>query len=84
MSSTKSMHAHLLGAAGAIELVATLLALKTETLPPTLNLHIPDPQCDLDYVPNHARYGVAVTAAMSNSFAFGGTNAVLIVRKTDA
>ncbi len=84
VSSTKSMHAHLLGAAGAIELVATLLALKTGTLPPTLNLYIPDPQCDLDYVPNHARYGVALTAAMSNSFAFGGTNAVLIMRKTDA
>ncbi|MEO6066325.1 MAG: beta-ketoacyl-[acyl-carrier-protein] synthase family protein [Lysobacterales bacterium] len=80
ISSTKSMHAHLLGAAGAIELIATVLALKTGTAPPTLNLNIPDPVCDLDYVPNIARSGLRIGAAMSNSFAFGGTNAVLIVR----
>ena len=80
VSSTKSMHAHLLGAAGAIELIATILALDTGTAPPTANLHVPDPECDLDYVPNNARCGLPIGAAMSNSFAFGGTNAVLIVR----
>jgi len=80
ISSTKSMHAHLLGAAGAIELIATVLALKTGIAPPTLNLNLPDPACDLDYVPNTARAGLRIGAAMSNSFAFGGTNAVLIVR----
>jgi len=84
VSSTKSMHAHLLGAAGAVELVATLLALESGTAPPTLNLRNPDPECDLDYVPNTARSGLRITAAMSNSFAFGGTNAVLIVRATHA
>jgi 3-oxoacyl-[acyl-carrier-protein] synthase II len=84
VSSTKSMHGHLLGAAGAIELVATLIALRSGSVPPTLNLHTPDPRCDLDYVPNHARHGVRMAAAMSNSFAFGGTNAVLVVRDCDA
>lgn len=83
VSSTKSMHGHLLGAAGAIELIACILALATGTVPPTMNLHLPDPECDLDYVPNQARTGLRVGAAMSNSFAFGGTNAVLIAREVD-
>ena len=77
-SSTKSMHGHLLGAAGALELVASLLALTRGILPPTINLRVPDPECDLDYVPNTARTIAAPRAVMSNSFAFGGTNAVLI------
>ena len=81
VSSTKSMHGHLLGAAGALELVATIMAMKHQVIPPTMNLHLRDPQCDLDYVPNRARHGVEVNAAMSNSFAFGGTNAVLICRR---
>jgi 3-oxoacyl-[acyl-carrier-protein] synthase II len=81
VSSSKSMHGHLLGAAGAIELVATLLAARTGTIPPTLNLRVPDPECDLDYVPNVARRDQDIELAMTNSFAFGGTNAVLICRR---
>jgi len=81
ISSTKSMHGHLLGAAGAVELVAAVLALKYQTAPPTANLTIPDPECDLDYVPGKARTGLNLKTVMSNSFAFGGTNAVLIVKK---
>lgn len=78
VSSTKSMHGHLLGAAGAAELVASLLSIRFGALPPTANLRVPDPECDLDYVPNQARDGVRVKTVVSNSFAFGGTNAVLI------
>jgi beta-ketoacyl-acyl-carrier-protein synthase II len=78
VSSTKSMHGHLLGAAGALEFAAALLAMRAGVLPPTINLREPDPECDLDYVPLTARAGVEVGAVMSNSFAFGGTNAVLI------
>ncbi len=81
VSSTKSMHGHLLGAAGALEFVATVLALERQVIPPTINLHVPDPECDLDYVASGARSGVMLAAAMSNSFAFGGTNAVLICRQ---
>jgi 3-oxoacyl-[acyl-carrier-protein] synthase II len=80
VSSTKSMHGHLLGAAGALELVAAILAARAQVLPPTTNLRIPDPECDLDYVPNTARRVERLTAVMSNSFAFGGTNAVLVAR----
>ena len=83
VSSTKSMHGHLLGAAGALELVAAVLALERQIIPPTMHLHVPDPECDLDYVPGEARTGVGLTAVMSNSFAFGGTNAVLICRSAE-
>ena len=78
ISATKSMHGHLLGAGAALELVATLLALEHATLPPTINLVHPDPECDLDYVSEGARHVTGVDVAMSNSFAFGGTNAVLV------
>ena len=81
VSSSKSMHGHLLGAAGAVELVATLLAVRTGTMPPTLNLRVPDPECDLDYVPNVARRDQDIEFAMTSSFAFGGTNAVLVCRR---
>lgn len=81
VSSTKSMHGHLLGAGGALELLASIFALAHQTLPPTINLKVHDPECDLDYVPCNARTGVKLTTAMSNSFAFGGTNAVLVCRR---
>ena len=83
VSSTKSMHGHLLGAAGALELVASILALTRRTLPPTANLRVPDPECDLDYLADGARAAGDAPMAMSNSFAFGGTNAVLLVRRPD-
>jgi 3-oxoacyl-[acyl-carrier-protein] synthase II len=78
VSATKSMHGHLLGAGAAVELVATLLALEHGTLPPTINLLQRDPECDLDYVAEGARTVTGIGIAMSNSFAFGGTNAVLV------
>ena len=80
VSSTKSMHGHALGAAGAIEAVATVLALRNHLLPPTANFEEPDPQCELDVVPNHAR-PAEPEFALSNSFAFGGLNAVLAFRR---
>jgi nodulation protein E len=80
VSSTKSMHGHALGAAGAIELVATIGALSDGVVPPTINFLDADPECDLDYVPNAARE-MAVRAAISNSFAFGGLNAVLALTR---
>jgi 3-oxoacyl-[acyl-carrier-protein] synthase II len=70
-----------MGAAGAIEFVISLLAIRNQALPPTINLDQPDPECDLDYVPNRGREGVKVDTVMSNSFAFGGTNAVLVAGK---
>ncbi len=79
VSSTKSMHGHALGAAGAIEAVATLLAMRENILPPTANFTEADPLCDLDYIPNVAR-PAKIKAAISNSFAFGGLNAVLAFR----
>jgi len=83
ISSTKSLHGHTLGAAGALESVATLLALHHGLLPPTANFTEPDPACDLDVVPNEAR-AVSVTYAVSNAFAFGGLNAVLVFRRWTA
>ncbi len=80
ISSTKSMHGHAMGATGAIELVATVMAVERGVVPPTANYTQPDPDCDLDYVPNQARER-RIRAALSNSFAFGGLNAVLLVRR---
>ena len=80
MSSTKSMTGHLLGAAGGIEAIFTVLALKEGILPPTTNLHEPDPECDLDYVPNEARKA-DIHYALSNSLGFGGHNACLLFKK---
>lgn len=83
ISSTKSMHGHAMGATGAIEMVATVMALERGVIPPTANYTRPDPECDLDYVPNEAREK-PLRVALSNSFAFGGLNAVLLVRKLEA
>jgi len=80
MSSNKSMIGHALGAAGALELVATLMTVKDGVVPPTVNYLGPDPACDIDCVPNEARR-MTVDAALSNSFAFGGLNAVLAVKR---
>jgi 3-oxoacyl-(acyl-carrier-protein) synthase len=80
VSSTKSMHGHLLGAAGALELAAAILALERGVVPPTANLKVRDPECDLDYVAEGARAVARPAAVMSNSFAFGGTNATLVAR----
>lgn len=80
ISSTKSLHGHLMGATGAVEMVAAIGALEHGIIPPTAHLDVPDPSCDLDYVPNTARRA-ALDAVMSNSFAFGGMNAVLIARR---
>lgn len=83
VSATKSMHGHALGASGALEAVATVLALRHGVLPPTANFTEPDPECDLDVIPNRAR-DAQVEHAISNSFAFGGLNAVLAFRRGDA
>lgn len=80
VSSTKSMTGHLLGAAGGVEAVYSLLAMTRGVVPPTINYVEPDPECDLDYVPNQAR-DAQVQVALSNSFGFGGTNATLLFRK---
>jgi 3-oxoacyl-[acyl-carrier-protein] synthase II len=80
ISSTKSMTGHLLGGAGGIEGVATALAIKHDIAPPTINLENPDPECDLDYVPNKAR-SMPINVAMSNSFGFGGHNVTLVFKK---
>jgi 3-oxoacyl-[acyl-carrier-protein] synthase II len=82
VSSSKSIFGHCLGAAGALEAAATLLSMEAGKVPPTINLDVPDPECDLDYVPNvarEARIGVAV----SNSFGFGGHNAAIVLRRWD-
>ena len=80
VSSTKSMTGHLLGGAGGLEAGITVLALRDQVIPPTINYETPDPDCDLDYVPNHARQ-VHMDYALSNSFGFGGTNGCLIFRR---
>lgn len=81
VSSTKSLHGHLLGAAGAIELLAPIVALNDGLLAPTANLDEPDPECDLDFVPNQARQVAPLRAAMSSNFAFGGSNAVIALTR---
>ncbi len=81
MSSTKSMTGHLLGAAGGVEAIFSVLAIRDQVAPPTINLVEPDPQCDLDYIPNTARQ-MKIDVAVSNSFGFGGTNATLVFRRT--
>ena len=83
ISSTKSMTGHLLGGAGGLEAGISILAIRDQILPPTINYEKPDPECDLDYVPNHARKA-EVVYAVSNSFGFGGTNASLVFRRWDS
>ena len=80
INSTKSMTGHLLGAAGGVEAIFSILALYNQVIPPTINLIEPDPDCDLDYVPNTAR-DMKMKVAISNSFGFGGTNGTLVFRK---
>jgi 3-oxoacyl-[acyl-carrier-protein] synthase II len=80
MSSTKSMTGHLLGAAGGVEAIFSTLAIRDQVAPPTINLDNPDPECDLDYVPNTARE-MKIDTALSNSFGFGGTNGTIVLGK---
>ncbi len=80
VSSTKSMTGHMLGAAGGAEAIFTILALRDQVAPPTINYETPDPDCDLDYVPNTARE-MRIDVALSNSFGFGGTNGTLVFRR---
>ena len=80
VSSTKSMHGHALGAAAALESIATLVALQEQVAPPTINFEAPDPECDLDYVPNEPR-PMAIDVALTNSFAFGGLNTVVAFKR---
>jgi 3-oxoacyl-[acyl-carrier-protein] synthase II len=81
VSSTKSMHGHMMGAAGAVEFIVALLAMQARAVPPTAHLRVPDPECDLDYVANLGRDGVDLRAVMSNAFAFGGSNAALVAKR---
>ena len=82
VSSTKSVTGHLLGAAGVVEAIFSLLAIEHQVVPPTINLDNQDPACDLDYVPNEAR-DASIRTVVSNSFGFGGTNASLVFRGID-
>ena len=81
VSSTKALHGHLMGAAGAVEFIASVMSIANRTLLPTCNYSARDPECDLDYVPNTARRDTDVEAVMSSSFAFGGSNAVLVAQR---
>jgi 3-oxoacyl-[acyl-carrier-protein] synthase II len=81
VSSTKSVHGHLVGASGALETAISAIALQKGRIPPTANLTHPDPSCDLDCVPEYGREAPELTVAISNSFAFGGSNATLVLRK---
>jgi 3-oxoacyl-[acyl-carrier-protein] synthase II len=80
ISSTKSMTGHLLGAAGGIEAIFSVLSIRDQVAPPTINIITPDPECDLDYVPNEAR-PMKIDTVLSNSFGFGGTNGTLVFKK---
>ncbi len=82
ISATKSMIGHLIGAAGAVELIATILAMEHQVIPPTINYETPDPACDLDYVPNQSR-PATIDVALKNSFGFGGKNSALVIKKYD-
>ena len=82
VSSTKGATGHCLGAAGAIEAIFTIFALRDGVLPPTINYEVPDPECDLDYIPNEARRQ-ATEVGVSNSFGFGGHNACVVFRRWD-
>ena len=84
VSSTKALHGHCMGATGAIEFIAAVLALHHKVIPPTAHLDVIDPELDLDFVPNQARADESLHAVMSNSFAFGGANAVLVARDASA
>jgi len=84
VSATKAMHGHLLGAAGALEFVLSLMAIREQAAFPTMHLDVSDPECDLDYVANRARRNVSIRNMISSSFAFGGTNAVLVLRHPEA
>ncbi len=81
VSSTKAVHGHLIGAAGALEFALSVMALRSGSLPPTAHLEKPDPRCDLDFIPLSARHGCDIGAVMSNSFAFGGSNVALVARR---
>ena len=81
VSSTKSMTGHMLGAAGGVEAIFSVLAIRDQVAPPTINQFTPDPECDLDYVPNEAR-SMKIDVMLSNSFGFGGTNGTLVFRKS--
>jgi len=83
VSSTKSMIGHTISAAGAIELATTVLAIRDQLAPPTINYHVPDAECDLNYVPNRP-IGARIRAAISNSFGFGGHNDCLLVREVSS
>jgi len=82
ISATKSMTGHLLGAAGSVEAIFSILSLRDGIIPPTINLENPDPECDLDYVPQKAREA-KIRVVMSNAFGFGGSNAALVFRRFD-
>ncbi|MEM4523140.1 MAG: beta-ketoacyl-[acyl-carrier-protein] synthase II, partial [Nitrososphaeria archaeon] len=80
VSSTKSQVGHTLGASGGVELITCILAMNHNFFPPTLNYHTPDPQCDLDYVPNSSREGI-INYALSNNFGFGGNNCSIVIKR---